>query len=453
MRPSWGLIALLILSSLPGPTRGAPGGCPVMEGVGIGAVHLGMTVPAALAVVGCPAGSFTSGTEVVHELPAPWSGMVADYGFVQRIATRSPDCQTTRGIAVGATLAAVREAYAGATVVAMTPARNGSLLSFPFLGVRFQIRGNHVEAIDVFYPIGVTRVQPPATAPRPGPTPTTAAGTWGVRTAAGRLEGTTLVVIGTVENRGQALAAYAEVRAFNETGRQIGQGDAPLRPTPVPSETTANFEVRLPVEGVVRRYLVTIRPAGSLSASLAQLAGELRDPQQFASAVAQQLQVVIQSTTPNPNPRGFVVQVANRSTLGVSSVKVDVEITATCRVPASTPPSTLSRILVAQLLAAPASPTPPPPTPPSPPTPQPVPTPQPSPAPPTPPPTPGGPTPPPAVAPTPRTIQERWTGSAVLQQIRAGGSAQTPVQISGGVCLEFTSWSATTRIGEVKIAE
>ena len=456
---SWAILVVLLVGLAPQPVGGAPATCTIVEGVGINGVQVGMSVPAALTITGPPLGQQTAGTEIVYTLRAPWGQMVADYGIVQRISTYAPECRTTKGISVRATLAAVRDAYAGTTASAAMPVRDGLVLTYPFVGVAFQLRGDRVELIVVFRPEGAARAPaaPPGPIPAsPGaasPSPTTAAGTWRISAAAAKLDGMTLVVIGTVENRSRTLSVYAEVRALNEAGRQVGQGDAPLRPNPVPSEGIAHFDVRFPIEGVARRFVVTIRPIGSLTVSLAQFSGELKDLQQFASVVAQQLQVMVQSTTPNPNPRGLVVVVTNGSTLGVASVSVAVEITATCRVPVSAPPAAPPwRVLVAQLLAAPPPPTP---TPPPAPTPQPPPTPQPSPAPPTPPPppTPGPSIPPPTIAPTPRTIQERWTGTVVVQQIRPGGSAQAPLQISGGVCLEFTSWSATTRIGEVKIAE
>ena len=401
MRRSWGLVALLVLGLLTGPTRGAPGGCAVVEGVGIGGVRLGMTVSAALAVVGRAAGSSAPGTEVIYELPAPWSGMVADYGFVQRIATRTPECQTTRGIAVGANIAAVREAYAGATVIATTPARDGNLMSFPFLGIRFLVRGNQVEALEVFYPIGVAKITAPAPeaapspgppsaqpSPRPSPTPTTAAGTWSVRSAAVRFDDADFVVSGTVENRSQTQSAFAEVQAFNAAGRRVGGGNAPLVPSPVPSGGISTFEVRLGVTDVVRRYVVTIRPAGA-GPTLAEYSGEVKNLQLFGTVVAKQLQVQVQATSPTPARSGFVVVVTNTSTLPVASASVTVEINATCRFGVAA-----------------------------------------------------------------KFVQETWTATVTVQQLAPGASVQSPLPLSGGICDGIAvSWTASTRVGEVKVGD
>jgi hypothetical protein len=52
-----------------------------------------------------------------------------------------------------------------------------------------------------------------------------------------------------------------------------------------------------------------------------------------------------------------------------------------------------------------------------------------------------------------RTIQETWSGTATIQQITAGGTGRAPLQLTGGVCLEFTSWTATVQLGDVKIGE
>ncbi len=331
MSGSRGLVALLILCLFAGPTRGAPAGCQVVEGVSIGGVRLGMTVPEAFAAAGRTGESSITGTEIVYDLPAPWSGVVADYGFVQRIATRAHECQTTRGIAVGAMAVSVREAYFGAKVIATTPVRDGSILSYPFLGVRFRLRGNQVDGIEVFYPIGVTRVPPaaPEAAPSPRPDPG-AAGAWSVRSTAVRFDDAEFVVSGTVENRSQTRAAYAEVSALDAAGRRVGQGNAPLVPTPVPSGGVSTFDVRLNVTDVVRRYIVTIRPANG-GPMLTESSGEVRNLALFGPVVARQLQVKVQATSPTPARSGFVAVVTNASSLAVASASVTVEINATCR--------------------------------------------------------------------------------------------------------------------------
>jgi hypothetical protein len=202
-----------------------------------------------------------------------------------------------------------------------------------------------------------------------------------------------IIVTGVVENRGQPLAVFADVRAFDGTGRQIGQATAPLSPTLVPAGGTASFEVRVAVDGLVRRYAVTIRPTDRPGVALVTATAELkdRDLQQVGPLVARQLQVSVQSLRAVPTPSGLVVVVTNPTPLPVASAVVDVELDVTCRVGAA-----------------------------------------------------GG---------TPRVIEERWTGSATVQGVPPGGSARAPVALSGGVCLEFLAWSPRTRVGEVRIGE
>jgi hypothetical protein len=240
------------------------------------------------------------------------------------------------------------------------------------------------------------------------------------------------VISGVVENRSAPRSAYAEVRALTAAGRQVGQGDTPLHPTLVPNGGSATFEVRLTVDAIPRRYTVTIHPAGRSNEILAQAAGEIKDKdlEQLASIVAQQLQARVQSTTPVANPNSFVAFVTNGSSVGVSSVTVTVEIVSTCRVPGSHIPAGPQWVLAAAVVAAP------PPTPAPTPAPTPIRTPTPF------------PTPPPM-----RTIQETWSGTATIQQITAGGTGRAPLQLTGGVCLEFTSWTATVQLGDVKIGE
>ncbi len=400
---TWALIAVLLVGLLPATTAGAPAECPIAEGAGIGGVTIGQGAVAALAVTGPPLRQQTVGSQVVYTLRPPWSQMITDYGIVQRVATRAAQCRTPKGIGLGSTLVAVRDAYAGANVSSLTPVQDGTLLSYPFIGVAFWLRDDRVEAVEIFRAEGTRAARPAApvaqTTPTgaatrgasPSPTPTTAAGTWSVRSTSVRVESGAVVISGVVENRSAARSAYAEARAFSGTGGEIGQGDAPLQPNPVPSGGSATFEVRLAVTGIPRRYTVTIRPAGRSNEVLARATGELKDKdlQQFGSVVAQQLQVTVQSTAATPNPNGFVVLVTNGSSLPVANVNIDVELSITCRVP----------------------------------------------------------------LPVLHTIQEMWRASVTVQQIPAGGTSRAALQLSGGVCLEFTSWTPTTRIGEVKIAE
>jgi hypothetical protein len=387
------LIVALLLIVTPSPVTGAGPACTIGEGAGINGVQVGSSVDLALSVTGAPAGQRTRDKEVVYDLRAPWSQMVVAYGIVRRVSTRAPECRTARGTGPGSTLAQVKAAHAGANASSMSPADDAQLLTYPFDGVAYVIRGERVDQVDVFRREVLTQTvppPPPAAAPGASPAATTAAGTWRILEVNARVDGTTLIVTGAVENRSRAQTAYVAVRAIGEDDRTVGQADTPLRPNPVPFEGTATFEIQVPVQDVPRRFAVVVHPTSQPNVTLAEYAGELKDLAALAGTVAQQLRVVVQSTTPVPNPRSLVVVVTNNSPVTVASVNVAVQISATCRVAPPTGP--------------------------------------------------------------PRIIQDQWTGAVTLQQIGPGGSAQAPLQPAGGVCLEFTSWTAATRVEDVKVA-
>lgn len=411
MRRIRGVVVLLIAGlALGGPamTVGAPApaDCGIVEGTGIGAVRIGMSAAAALSVAGPPQGQQTVGTQVIYALRAPWWWAFANHGIIERVSTRSPDCRTARGARVGSTFTAVRDAY-GSTlphVSVVTPTEGGELLSYPLLGVAFRLRRDQVEAIEVFRAERLTSapasaVTPVQGAPSPGatttaaggptPTPTVAAGSWGVRSTSARVDEGSLTVSGTIENRAAPRAVYVEVRALNPAGREIGRNDGPVFPNPVPNGGSATFEVRVPIDDIARRYVVIVRPVGTLTGSLVEATSEIKDLQQFASVVAKQIQVQAQVQATPPTRDDFVVVVTNGSPLTVASVSISVEITATCRIP----------------------------------------------------------------FPTPRTIQEIRSGSVVVSQLRPGASARATLPVSAGACIEFATWSATHRVGEIRIAE
>jgi hypothetical protein len=150
---------------------------------------------------------------------------------------------------------------------------------------------------------------------------------------------------------------------------------------------------------------------------LARATGEIKDLQQFAAMVTRTLQVDVRSTVPTAGPEGFVVVVNNGSALSIESVTVSVQMDVTCRV-ARGPGGALVAASRGFVLAAA------PPTAPPPPTPRPTPS---------------------------RTIQETWTGTVTVRQIGPASSGQSPLQLSGGVCLTFLSWSATTQITDVRL--
>jgi hypothetical protein len=190
-----------------------------------------------------------------------------------------------------------------------------------------------------------------------------------------------------VENRGRPASVYVEVRAFNGAGGLVAQGDSPLFPNPVPSGAIASFAVRLTIDDVIRRYVVIVRSIGSISLTLVEQVGEIKDIQQFASIIAKQLQAVVQIAANPPTRDDFAVVVTNGSQFTVASVAVAVEIVATCRM----------------------------------------------------------------VFPAPRTVQELRGGSVVALQLRPGASARMALPLSVGICVEFATWAATPRIGEVRL--
>jgi hypothetical protein len=393
-------VVLAVVLSTPIATA-AQRSCLIVDGTAIGGLRVGITLQAALRVAGAPLGQQTLGTETIYALRAPWAHLAAVYGIVQRVSTRSAGCRTARGIGPGAMLAAVQQAYASAPVSTRMAITDGEILSFPFVGTRFLIRQGQVDTVEVFGPqtLALTPAPPvrlPAAAtpvpgaspglPHPSPTP---GGLWVIRNTSAQASDGALVVAGMVENRGRPAAVYAEARVFTAAGRQVAHGDAPLFPTPVPSGAVASFVIRLAIDDVVQRYLIVIRPIGSLSASLAEALGEIKDVQQFAPIIAKQLQAVVQVKTSPPTRDDFEIVVTNGSQFAVSSVALTVEVVATCRV----------------------------------------------------------------VFPAPRTVQEVRTASTVAQQLRPGASVRRPLSLSTGICIEFATWAATPRIGEVRLGD
>lgn len=434
MRLALILLTLLALTSSPLPSAGAPAPCAIVEGAGIAGVQIGMASAAALALTGPPVRQETTDTQVLFTLRPPWSQMVADRGMVETVSTTSSHCRTAGGVGPGSSLVQVRQAYAGTEVSTLTTAWDAQVLAYPFRGIAFRVQGDRVELVEVFRarrlpPIGTARATP-SPAPSPGfsptapgaptPTPTVAPGAWGVRSSETRVENGTLVISGVVQNRGRPLAAYADVRVLDDAGQQVGRAEAPLQPALVPAGGTAAFQVRISIDRVVRRYLVTIRPAGSPTIALVEASGEIRDQQQFAAMAARQVTVEIRSTAAVPTKDTFVVLVTNGSPLAVEAATVIVEMSVTCRVAGR--PALLMAAAGLPVAAAPPSPTPPP-------------------------------TPPPTPAPTPRTIQEMWTGTVAVTSIAPRSTTQVAVPLSGGVCLAFTTWSARARVTDVRVAQ
>ncbi len=405
MQPVWIALAVLMLGWPAGASAGQPDACSIVDGASIAGVRIGMTTAAVLALTGSPLGQQVAGGQVIYTLRPPWSSLVTERGIAQRIGTRAGECRTLRHVGPGSAAAAVRQAYAGAAVSSVTPTAEGDLLSYPFIGIGFLLRGERVVAVEVFRPEGA----PSGTAPRgvptgpvspalgpagvPGASPTAATRIWNIRSASARVEGYTLVVTGTVENNGRTQSAYAEVRAFNLAGREAATGDGPLYPSPVPGGKTATFEARMTIDEIIRRYTITIRPIGSLSATLAESSGEVTDLRGFEAIVARSVTLAVQLKASPPTPTDFVLVVTNGSPLTIARVTVAVEIRGTCRI---------RRI----------------------PLPAPVPT---------------------------ATFQEAVTASTTIEQLAPGASARANLQLPERPCLQFDTWSAQPRIVELRV--
>ncbi len=400
MRPVWTALAILILCSPGGALAGEANACPIVDGASIAGVRIGMTTAAVFALTGSPLGQRVAGGQVTYTLRPPWSYLVAESGIVQRIGTRAGTCRTPRRVGPGSAAAAVRQVYAGASVSVVTPTAEGDLLSYPFIGIAFLLRGGRVAAIEVFRPEG----EPAGTAPRsvpagpaaPGPGPTdaprpspgAAPGAWSIRSTSGRIEGYTLIVTGTVENNARTQSAYAEVRAFNAAGGHLATADGPLYPNPVSSGGTATFEARMTIDEIVRRYTVTVRPLRSLSATLAESSGVIADVQGFGAIVRRGVAMAVQVNASPPTRSDFVLVVTNGSALPIASMTAAVEITGTCR----------ARI------PAPVVP-----------------------------------------------FREVLSASSTIEQLRPGASTRVNIQLSEGPCLQFTTWSAQQRIVELRV--
>jgi len=225
----------------------------------------------------------------------------------------------------------------------------------------------------------------------PSPLPTTAPSAWSVRSATVRVEDTDFIVSGTVENKNRAMAAFADVRVFNAAGRRLADGTGPLQPSPVPSGGIATFEVRLPVDDVVKRYAVTIHPTSARTTILAEYAAEVKDFKIFTAVVAKSVKASVQAKSANPTRAEFLVTVSNGSSIPVASATVRADIKVTCRFTAQTPP---------------------------------------------------------------RFTQEVWSGSVTANGLGAGASQQLPLTLSGGLCEGVVvEWSATTTTTDLKVGD
>jgi hypothetical protein len=236
---------------------------------------------------------------------------------------------------VGKTASAVRGAYATATASVEAPAPGGSRLEYPFLGIAFFLQRQRLVAVEVF---AVERLAPAGPAGQPplggGPASPAPSGRpvttgWRILSTSWRLDGSTFIVQGAVENQGRAQAVFAEVAAYSPSGRLVATSDGPMDRYSVSAGSSATFEARLPVDDVVGRYTVVLRPVGSIAVVLAQTAAEISDLQPFVPIVMRRLTVGVEFRS---TPSRFLVTVGNRSSVTITSATVVVDIEGFCLV-------------------------------------------------------------------------------------------------------------------------
>ncbi|MDR7418352.1 MAG: FxLYD domain-containing protein [Armatimonadota bacterium] len=330
---SWLLISIV---SAMAPGYGAPPArCVIEPGRGIGAVRIWMPEAAALAVTGRPLARQTEGRTTTYAVAPPFAHITVAAGVVQRVSTRATECRTATGVGPGSTVSAVRVALAHSAASGHTVAPEGEWLTYPFDGILFFLRAGRVDTVEVFGAdrIGAGRATAtPSARVSPGPNaspapPTPQAATWTVRHLQPRMDGNTLVVTGTVDNRGPAQAVYAEVTAFDPNGRQVGSGDGPIAPTPVPPGGSATFEARLMPTDIVGRVTAVIRPIGMITGALAEHSTDVTARQQFAPVVARRLHVAVQVFL---GPARIVVDLRNGSAASVEAVALVVDFETRC---------------------------------------------------------------------------------------------------------------------------
>jgi hypothetical protein len=327
------LAALLMTLISPGPALRPAGAasspCLVQEGQAIGAVRIGMALGEMLRLMGSPLGQVAGGQrqETVYLFSATVSQVTVLGGLVQRLATRSTSCETRAGVRIGASEAEVRTAYARA--VGLVRAQAGALtrLVLPFNGVEFVLSSGRVAMIEVFRAESL----PAALAAQPTPTPAAAAPQGVVfRSLTGKMDGTNFVVAGSISNSGTPIALYVEIVLLSADGRRIATTTAPLYPNPVGGGRQGGFEERIPVDDVVARFAVTVRPMNRPLQALAERVEEVKDAAQFAGILDRLLEVTILGATLD-RPSGTMASVTNRSTLRVTGLVLSVEMVRTCR--------------------------------------------------------------------------------------------------------------------------
>ena len=329
MRLAVPLIAAALLAAVPpSPIISAPIPCPVTEGVGVGAIRIGMPAAEALRLAGTPAGRITGAraAETVYLYATTLAQITVDSGVVSRVATRHPTCVTGQGVRIGDSEARVRLAYERAPGSLRGRAGVVTRYVFPFTGVEFVLTEGRVTLIEVFRPDALpARVTPPP--PAPGSESAVA-----FRSLTGRVEGTTFVVSGSVSNAGAPLALFVQVVLLGPDGGRVGEGTTTLVPNPVGGGRAGSFDVRLPLDDVVRRFVVTVRPMNRPTVALAEATQDVKDAGAFTAVVLERLLEVTVLGATAERGSGTFAAVTNRSSLKITGLVVEIEMRRTCTV-------------------------------------------------------------------------------------------------------------------------
>ncbi len=322
------IAAALLAASGPSPVHSAPIPCPIVEGVGVGSIRLGMPTAEALRLAGNPAGRVigTRAAETVYLFTTTLAQITTESGQVSRIATRHPTCATGQGVRIGDSEARVRLAYEKAP--GSLRGRAGSVVRyvFPFTGVEFVLTDGRVTLIEVFRPDAVpARVTPTPAAPG-------AESALQFRSLTRRVEGTTFVVAGSVSNAGSPLALFVQVVLVGPDGGRVAEGTTTLVPNPIGGGGTGSFEVRLPIDDVVSRLTVSVRPMNRPTIALAEVSQVVSDVAGFASLVLERLLEVTVLGATAERGSGTFAAVTNRSSLKITGLVVEIEMRRTCTV-------------------------------------------------------------------------------------------------------------------------
>jgi len=328
MRPAVLLLAALLAIALSSPGFTAPIPCPVTEGVGVGAVRIGMPAAEALRLAGTPAGRVTGARaqETVYLFATTLAQITVEGGLVSRIATRHSTCVTGQGVRIGDSETRVRIAYERAPGSLRGRAGAVTRYVFPFTGVEFVLTDGRVTLIEVF--------RPDALPARVTPTPAAAGGESPVvfRSLAGRAEGTSFVVTGQVANAGAPLALFVEVVLLGPEGRRVAEGTTTLVPNPIGGGRTGAFELRLPFDDIVTRFVVTVRPMNRPTLAVAVSSQEVKEVGQFADVVVERLLEVTILGATLERGSGTFAAVTNRSSLKITGLVLEIEMRRTCTV-------------------------------------------------------------------------------------------------------------------------